>query len=255
MMKRINVLCISGYMSTLRVQQRANSSERKKLSKSYIMSLKSLRMSVTDLRAQFCRHVSLQLTLDLCGCCCWWRTAREIPTPFSSTSTFRKASATRSQAAWALMMCWPGPTPLCSETFLESIQVNMPLQNNRCSHFPETLQKVLQGPLSSPVQVYICYSTTKEEKSHTHLSSVLLFIYTRRHILLLQWGFAQRSKTVCLLVSSCFWMLFVLFCVCFLAIAIGCQPEQTFSQSVKLNYSQTGNFCGLLFVSLTLKLF
>lgn len=131
----------------------------------------------------------------------------------------------------------------------------MLLQNNSCPHFPETLQKGAQRPLPGPVQVHICYSTTKEEKSHTHLSYVLLFIYTRRHILLLQWGFAQRSKTVCLLVSSCFWMLFVLFCVCFLAIAIGCQPEQTFSQSVKLNYSQTGNFCGLLFVSLTFKLF
>lgn len=106
-----------------------------------------------------------------------------------------------------------------------------PLQNDSCPHFSETLQKGLQGPLLGPVQVCLL----KEEKSQTHLSYGLLFIYTRRHILLLQWGFAQRSKTVCLLVSSCFWMLFVLFCACFLAIAIGCQPEQTFSQSVKLS--------------------
>lgn len=65
----------------------------------------------------------LQSTLVLCGCCCWWRMARETPMLISFRSTSDRASARTSQTAWALETCSPGPAQFCWRTFLESTQV------------------------------------------------------------------------------------------------------------------------------------
>lgn len=65
----------------------------------------------------------LQSTLDSCGCCCWWRTARETPALISFRSTSERASARTPQTAWASKTCSPGPARLCWRTFLESTQV------------------------------------------------------------------------------------------------------------------------------------
>lgn len=65
----------------------------------------------------------LQSTLGLCGCCCWWRIARETPMLISFRSTSERASARTSQTAWASETCSPGPAQFCWRTFLESTQV------------------------------------------------------------------------------------------------------------------------------------
>lgn len=113
----------------------------------------------------------LQSTLVLCGCCCWWRMARETPMLISFRSTSENASARTSQTAWASETCSPGPARLCWRTFLESTQVKGAL----CASCSYSKILLYTGKLKVAVQLFF-YLSWCTQNSFSVQSWVFFFI-------------------------------------------------------------------------------